>query len=109
MYPGRAIHFRYKTWRTVHNRNTKLVQQGHAFVGWVTLLTGPTFLHIQRFREKLLEKMCTRQSRKVIWDMTNALFLTLSLLNLLLLLSFSTRKRMSLASRVILSNFFEEQ
>ena len=41
--------------------------------------------------------------------MINALFLTLYLLNLLLLLSFSTRKRMSMASRVILSNFFEEQ
>ena len=32
---------------------------------------------IQLFRERLLENMCTRQSRKVIWDMINTLFLTL--------------------------------
>ena len=32
--------------------------------------------------------MCTRQSRKVIWDMINTLFLTLQLSHLLLLLSF---------------------
>ena len=32
---------------------------------------------IQLFRERLSEKMCTRQSRKVIWDMINTLFLTL--------------------------------
>ena len=44
------------------------------------------------FPEKLSEKMCTRQSRKVIWDMINTLFLTLKLSNLLLLLSFNTRK-----------------
>ena len=31
---------------------------------------------IQLFRERLLEKMCMRQSRKVIWDMINTLFLT---------------------------------
>ena len=28
-------------------------------------------LCLQLFRERLLEKMCTRQSRKVIWDMIN--------------------------------------
>ena len=32
---------------------------------------------IQLFRERLSAKMCTRQSRKVIWDMINTLFLTL--------------------------------
>ena len=53
--------------------------------------------------------MCTRQSRKVIWDMINTLFLTLQLSNLLLLLFFSTRKHTSMTSRTILSNFFEEQ
>ena len=53
--------------------------------------------------------MCTQQSRKVIWDMINTLFLTLSLFNLLSLLSFSIRKHTSMASCVILSNFFEEQ
>ena len=31
---------------------------------------------IQLFRERLSEKMCTRQSQKVIWDMINTLFLT---------------------------------
>ena len=30
----------------------------------------------QLFRERLSEKMCTRQSRRVIWDMINTLFLT---------------------------------
>ena len=50
--------------------------------------------------------MCWRQSRKVIWDMTNTLFLTMQLSNLLLFLSFSTRKHTSMASRAILSNFF---
>ena len=50
------------------------------------------------FRERLLEKMCTRQSRKVIRDMINNLFLTLQLLRLRLLLSFSTRKHTPMAS-----------
>ena len=31
---------------------------------------------IQLFRERLSEKMCTREPRKVIWDMINTLFLT---------------------------------
>ena len=66
-------------------------------------------LNIQLFREKLSEKMCTRQSRKVMWDMFNTLFLTLQLSNLLLLLSFSTRRHMSIASRALLSNFLEKQ
>ena len=39
----------------------------------------------------------------------NTLFLTLQLSNLLLLLSFSIRKHTSMASRTILSNFFEEK
>ena len=67
-----------------------------------------TFDQIQLFREKLSEKMCTRQSREVIWDMINTLFLTLELSNLLLLLSFRNRKHMSMASCAILANFFEE-
>ena len=53
--------------------------------------------------------MCTQQSRKVTWDMINTLFLTLQPSNLLLLLSFRIRKHTSMASRAILSNFFEEQ
>ena len=48
--------------------------------------------HVQLFRERLSENMCTPQSRKVMWDMLNTLFLTLQLSNLLLFLSFSTRK-----------------
>ena len=63
---------------------------------------------IQLFRERLSEEMRTRQSRKVIWDMINTLFVTTEAVELLLLLSFSTRKHMSVASRTILSNFFEE-
>ena len=66
-------------------------------------------LNIQLFQEKLSEKMCTRQSWKVMWDMFNTLFLTLQLSNLLLLLSFSTRRHMSMASRALLSNFLEKQ
>ena len=64
---------------------------------------------IQLFRERLLEKICTQQSRKVIWDMSNTPFLTPQLSNILLLLSFTTRKHMTMASRAILSNLFEEQ
>ena len=64
---------------------------------------------IQLFREKLSEKTCTPQSRKVIWDMFNTLFLTLLLSNLLLLLSFSPHRHMSTVSPAILSNFFEKQ
>ena len=58
---------------------------------------------------KVVGKMCTWKFRKVIWDMINTLFLTLQLSNLLLLLSFSTRKHTSIASLAILSNFFEER
>ena len=52
-------------------------------------------------QERLSGKTCTRQSRKV-------LFPTLWLSNLLLLLSFSTRKNAYIASRTILSNFFDD-
>ena len=31
---------------------------------------------IQLFWERLLEKMCTQQSQKVIWDVIDTLFLT---------------------------------
>ena len=53
------------------------------------------FRCIQLFLERLSKKLCTRQSRKVIWDMINTLFLTLQLSNLLLMFSFSTCKLMS--------------
>ena len=42
--------------------------------------------------------MCTRQSRKVMWDILDTLFLTLYPWNLLLLLSLSTRKHTSMVS-----------
>ena len=58
---------------------------------------------------KVFGKMWTQKSWQVRWDMINTLFLTLLLSNLLFLLSFSTRRHTSMASRVILSNFFEEQ
>ena len=32
---------------------------------------------MQLFRERLSEKVCTRQSRKVVWDMIDTLFLTI--------------------------------
>ena len=32
-------------------------------------------IYLQLFRERLSEKMCTRQSRKVTWDMINALLI----------------------------------
>ena len=53
--------------------------------------------------------MRTRQSRKVIWDMINTLFVTTEALEPTFVAFFSTRKHMSVASRTILSNFFEEQ
>ena len=64
---------------------------------------------IQLFRERLSEKMYTRQSRRAIWDIINTPFLTLQLSNLRLLLSFSSSQtHKSMASHAILSNFFEE-
>ena len=58
--------------------------------------------HIQLSRERISEKMCTQQSRKVIWDMINTMFFTF-------VAFISNRKHMSVAPRAFLSNFFEEQ
>ena len=74
---------------------------------WIYVTT--TLLNIQLFQERLSEKMCTRQSRKVIRDMINTLFLTTVAVEPSFVASFSTRKHMSVASRAIISNFFEEQ
>ena len=41
------------------------------------ILKGCSGLQIQLFRERLSAKMCTRRSRKVIWDMINTLLQTL--------------------------------
>ena len=37
---------------------------------------GQPSMYIQLFRDRLSEKLCTRQCRKVIWDMIDTLFLT---------------------------------
>ena len=37
------------------------------------VLKPPWGSYIQLFRERLSQKLCTRQSRKVIWDMINTL------------------------------------
>ena len=47
---------------------------------------------LQLFQDRSSEKMCTRQCRKVIWDIINSLFLNTWLSDLLLLLLFSTCK-----------------
>ena len=65
--------------------------------------------YVQLFWERLSEEICTRQARKVIWDMINTLFLTLQLSNLLFFAFLSTREQTSMVSRAILSNFFDEQ
>ena len=41
------------------------------------LIVNMTERRIQVFREMFSEKMCAQQSRKVIWDVINTLFLTL--------------------------------
>ena len=44
--------------------------------GWSGWCITRALRRLQLFRERLSEKMCMRQSRKVIWDMINTLFLT---------------------------------
>ena len=55
---------------------------------------------------KVVGKMCTRQSRKVMWDMINTLFLMTVPVEPTFFISFSTHKDISTAFR---TNFFEEQ
>ena len=38
--------------------------------------THGNIFFLQLFRERLSEKLCPQQARKVIWDMINTLFLT---------------------------------
>ena len=61
------------------------------------------------FRERLLEKMCTRQSRTVIWDMFNTLVPDTVAVEPTFVAFLSTRRHTSTASPAILSNFFEKQ
>ena len=65
--------------------------------------------HIQLFRERLSQKLCTRQSWKVIWDMINTLVLDTVAVEPTFVVSFSPRRHTSMASRAILWNFFEKQ
>ena len=64
-----------------------------------------SYICIQLFRERLSEKMCTRQSRKVIWDMINTLFLS----NLLCCFPLALENTFPWPFVPILSNFFEER
>ena len=66
---------------------------------------------IQLFRERLSEKMCTRQSRKVIWDMINTLssYNDCSCRTYFGCFPLAIKNITSLTFRNILSNFFEEQ
>ena len=66
--------------------------------------------YVYSYFEKGCRKKCAREkSRKVIWDMINTLFLTTGAVEHTFVTSFSTRKHMSVASRAIFSNLFEEQ
>ena len=67
------------------------------------------YICIQLFRQRLSQKRCTRQSRKVMWDMINTLVLDTVVVEPTFVLSFSPRKHTSMASRAILWNFFEKQ
>ena len=59
-------------------------------------------VNIQLFRERLSQKLCTRQSRKVIWDMINTLVLDTVAVEPTFVVSFSPRRHTSMASRAIL-------
>ena len=73
-----------------------------------------TLPKVRLFEESIYTAISTKVVGKIVhatiskgnMGMINTLFLTLWLL---LPLSFSTRKHMSMAFRAILSNFFEEQ
>ena len=75
----------------------------------VTATTNPKTRYTGISRKVVRKKMYTLLSRKILWDVINTLFLTLSMSNLLLLLSFTTHNYTPMASRAFLSNFFEKQ
>ena len=65
-------------------------------------------LRVQLFWERLSEKMCAQQSRKVIWDMINTLFLdTVAVEPTFVCVALLLTNIPSMVSRAILSNFFE--
>ena len=63
------------------------------------------YIQYTAISRKVVGKMCTRQSRKVIWDIINTLFLTTVPIEPTLLLAFSTRKHISKAFRTNSSKF----
>ena len=75
----------------------------------VTATTNPKTRYTAISRKVVRKKMCTWLSLKILLDVINILFLTLSMSNLLFLLSFTTHNYTSMASHAILSNFFENQ
>ena len=88
---------------------TRIAHSRQSSEGCVRLFFFSRYTAISR---KVVGKKCARDNperSEVIWDMFNTLILTLWLSNLLLLLSFSTHRHMSMASPAILSNFFEKQ
>ena len=67
-------------WNCTHFRHPTDEQLRHVDISFLATkkicsLSTLNF-YIQLFRERLSVKMCTRQSRHVIWDMINTLFLT---------------------------------
>ena len=66
---------------------------------------------IQLFRERLSEKLCTRQSRKAIWDMINTLFLTTVAVEptFVAFLSLALANTFPWPFVPIVSNFFEKK
>ena len=58
--------------------------------------------------EKVVGKLCTRQSRKVMWDMINTLFLTVAVKPTFVAFLYHSQTYVQ-ASRAIVSNFFEKQ
>ena len=70
-----------------------------------TELAYSAYSYISR---RLSEKMCTRQSRKVIWDKINTLFLTVTVGPTFVAFLYYSQTYVQ-ASRTILSNFFETQ
>ena len=61
---------------------------------------------MQLFRERLSEKICTRQSQKVIWDMIDTLFLATVAVEPTFVVSVSTRKHIFTAFRANSFKFF---
>ena len=79
------------------------------FRGHVAFEGSYFFFCIQLFGERLSEKMCTRQSRKVIWHMIDTLFLTTVAVVYFFCFPLALANTFSWPFVPILSNFSEEQ